>query len=401
MRGIRFRLVGVAALAVALVVSIEPPAHAQAFGQVTALCADKSNPRSADACTAITLTKGSSNADFSNAYYNLGNNYLRQMNYGRAIANFTEAVGLNPRNSDAFVNRGAAYFAQKDFARAIADFDQAIRINPQDSAAFFNRGNVYHQQKDFARAIADFTEALRLNPRYRDAFLNRGSAYFNQNDYARAIADYSEAIRINPQDSAAFTNRANAYFNQNDFARAIADYSEAIRINPQNSDTFIKRGNAYYRQNDFARAIADYDQAIRINPQNSTAIANRRLAFDKQKAPAPVLPAGVESVAGYQPSWIGHTMVVRGTVSRFVQRKVNGEPYVYLYFKERPDSTVVACSRDDYWLLGVLQVDDFQSVVGKTLEFNGEVVNGTCSEQGAGLWIWQRNNARLVGGSTR
>jgi hypothetical protein len=107
------------------------------------------------------------------------------------------------------------------------------------------------------------------------------------------------------------------------------------------------------------------------------------------------------SVAGYQPSWIGHTMVVRGTVSRFVQRSVNGEPYVYLYFKESPDSTVVACSRDDYWLLGVLGIDDFQSVVGKTLEFNGEVVSGTCTEQGAGLWIWQRNQARIVGSSTR
>ena len=116
---------------------------------------------------------------------------------------------------------------------------------------------------------------------------------------------------------------------------------------------------------------------------------------------APALPAGVESVAGYQPSWIGRTMTVRGTVARFVQKKVNGEPYVYLYFKERPDSTVVACSRDDYWLLGVLGADDFQSVVGKTLEFNGQVVNQPCAENGASLWIWQRSNARLVGGATR
>jgi hypothetical protein len=71
-----------------------------------------------------------------------------------------------------------------------------------------------------------------------------------------------------------------------------------------------------------------------------------------------------------------------GRLSRFVQRKVNGEPYVYLYFKERPDSAVVACGRDDSWPLGVLQVDGFRSVVGKTLEFNGEVVNGTCSGEG-------------------
>src|SRR5262245_42364122 len=107
-----------------------------------------------------------------------------------------------------------------------------------------------------------------------------------------------------------------------------------------------------------------------------------------------------QSVAAYQPAWIGQTMVLRGTVSRFVQKSVNGEPYVYLYFKERPDSTVVASSRDDRWLLGVLGVDDFQAVVGKTLELNLEVVKGTCTEQGAGLWIWQRNQARIVPGAS-
>jgi TPR repeat protein len=122
----------------------------------------------------------------------------------------------------------------------------------------------------------------------------------------------------------------------------------------------------------------------------------------KAAVPAPKPAAGgPPSVADYQPSWIGRTMVVRGTVSRFVQKNVNGEPYLYLYFKERPDSTVVACTRDDRWLLNVLGVDDFQSIVGKTLEFNLQVVDHPCTEQGASLWIWERHQARVVGGSAR
>jgi hypothetical protein len=115
----------------------------------------------------------------------------------------------------------------------------------------------------------------------------------------------------------------------------------------------------------------------------------------------PTPPAGSGlSVSAYQPSWIGQSMTVRGTVSNFVVKDVAGEQWVYLYFKERPDSAVVACSRDANWLLGVLGIDDFQSAVGKFLEFNGDVVKGTCSEQGAGLWIWQRNQARLVAGGS-
>jgi len=61
----------------------------------------------------------------------------------------------------------------------------------------------------------------------------------------------------------------------------------------------------------------------------------------------------------------------------------------------------VACTRDADWLLGVLGVDDFDSVVGTTLEFRGEVVKGTCTEQGAGLWIYERTQARIAGGPAR
>ena len=146
---------------------------------------------------------------------------------------------------------------------------------------------------------------------------------------------------------------------------------------------------------DLTRSAALYKQAC----DGGVAEACSKVSA-KAGAPAP-LPAGVQSVADYQPSWIGRMMTVRGTVSRFVRKDVNGEPYVYLWFKERPDSTVVACSRDDYWLLGVLNVDDFEAVVGKTFEFTGEIVKGPCAEQGASLWIWQRNMARLVGGATR
>jgi hypothetical protein len=113
------------------------------------------------------------------------------------------------------------------------------------------------------------------------------------------------------------------------------------------------------------------------------------------------LPAGVQSVAAFQPSWIGQKMKVVGTVSRFARRDVKGEKYLYLYFKERPDSSVAACSNDDNWLRGVLGVDNFESLVGTTIEFSGDIVKGTCTEQGAGLWIWERHQARIIGGPAR
>src|SRR5262249_51849600 len=43
----------------------------------------------------------------------------------------------------AYVNRGVSYKNKGDFDRAIADYNQAIALDPRDSVVYFNRGYAY------------------------------------------------------------------------------------------------------------------------------------------------------------------------------------------------------------------------------------------------------------------
>jgi hypothetical protein len=137
--------------------------------------------------------------------------------------------------------------------------------------------------------------------------------------------------------------------------------------------------------------------SVSSTPRQTT-VPNAGGATSGASAP---LAGSVQSVAGFQPSWIGQKIKVIGTVSRFVVRDIKGEKWAYLYLKERPDSAIAACTQDDRWLLGVLGVDNYESLVGTTIEFSGDIVKGTCTEQGAGLWIWERHQARIIGGPAR
>ena len=47
--------------------------------------------------------------------------------------------------------------------KAIADYTEAICLDPACAKAYRNRTNAYVHRKDYDRAIADFTEALRLD----------------------------------------------------------------------------------------------------------------------------------------------------------------------------------------------------------------------------------------------
>jgi tetratricopeptide (TPR) repeat protein len=220
------------------------------------------------------------------AFLDRGITLASQGEYESAIADFTQAIQIDPNLAAAYNNRGNAYYNKKDYDRAIADYTQAIRLDPNDPDRYYNRGNAYNKKGDYDRAIADYTQAIRLDPNYAYAYNGRGIAYYNKRDYDRAIADYTQAIRINPNHAAAYVNRGHAYYDKEDYDRAIADYTQGIRIDPINANeshqlanAYNHRGYAYKAQRDYDQAIADFTQVMRFTPDEVYIYITRGMAY--------------------------------------------------------------------------------------------------------------------------
>jgi tetratricopeptide (TPR) repeat protein len=64
----------------------------------------------------------------------------------------------------AFYNRALAYENKEKYDLAIADFSEAIRLNPNDADFYLYRGLDRQRTGDKAGADADIAEAKRLNP---------------------------------------------------------------------------------------------------------------------------------------------------------------------------------------------------------------------------------------------
>jgi tetratricopeptide (TPR) repeat protein len=58
-------------------------------------------------------------------------------------------------------NRGQAYYRQHDYQRAIADFSEAIRLEPT-ADALLQRGRAYSARHDYDQAFADWTRSIAL-----------------------------------------------------------------------------------------------------------------------------------------------------------------------------------------------------------------------------------------------
>ncbi len=90
----------------------------------------------------------------------------------------------------AYVNRGRKDQAGGDFDSALANFNQAIRLDPKLAEAYDSRGGIYDGKGDYARAIADYDEALKLDPKLESATNHRAIA---QEKLAKASASNTQA----------------------------------------------------------------------------------------------------------------------------------------------------------------------------------------------------------------
>lgn len=145
----------------------------------------------------------------ANDYFDQGNFWHEKGDLDKAIANWSEAVKINPEFANAYHNLGSAWGHKGNFEQAIEYFNKALSIDPQNSITYRARGTAWSniayrsrgdvRLRNYSQAISDLNEAIKINPTDADAYYSRGVTWQLQGKGDKAITDYSEALKINPQ----------------------------------------------------------------------------------------------------------------------------------------------------------------------------------------------------------
>lgn len=211
--------------------------------------------------------------------------------FGAAMFAALTAIELAPQSSDAFYARGLVYELRfrdglnpNDKVSAIADYTKALELNPRNGVALYSKTYMRKlsiKPTEFSTLLPEYTNAIEyLKANGNSVYLAR--AYFFRSDthislkqWNEAVSDLTMAIKIRPNYLAAFNRRAEIFVNRTDktdLEAAIADYTEIIKIKPE-ANIYAKRAVIYEKKGETGKAVSDWRAALALDPFDTTAKA--------------------------------------------------------------------------------------------------------------------------------
>lgn len=182
--------------------------------------------------------------------------------YNDAVQDISHAIDIEQfPNSNYYWARGDAYNKSQNYLAAIADYDQAITLNPVSITPLYSRGLIKRKLKEYDGALSDFNKVIELNPSLAKYYLSRASTRLFRNDELGAISDYSTAIKLKPEAAFIFTLRSAVKSRLKDYKGALSDLNRAIELESENDFHYIQRAFTRDKLGDEAGATIDRQKA--------------------------------------------------------------------------------------------------------------------------------------------
>jgi adenylate cyclase len=174
----------------------------------------------------------------------------------RALGYAQKAVSIDNTQADAYALLGNVYLFQRQFDRAIEEGERAIVLNPNGADYHVWLAMILNSAGRPEEAVALVKKAIRLNPFPPNwYFLSLGNVFFVMGQYEEAAEAYQRAIQRSPDFLLVRIGLAACYgaLGREEDARAAA--TEVLRIDPKFTLERFAHGLLYKNQNDADRYV--------------------------------------------------------------------------------------------------------------------------------------------------
>lgn len=184
-----------------------------------------------------------------------------------AIAQYREAVRLEPNDAKAHRALGWALGWKGDWDGEIREESQTIRLDPGDAEAHYSLGVAFYKKGDWEGAIQESRQAIRIKPDFAEAHDGLGAALGCKGDWDAAIAEERTAIQLKPDLAEAHEWLGLWLGNKGDVMGEVTEEREAIRLKPDFAEAHEVLGWGLEHAGDIQAALAEYRRALELKPE--------------------------------------------------------------------------------------------------------------------------------------
>lgn len=179
------------------------------------------------------------NPSYKEALYGLGMVYGYQNQYEIAHGYLTKALEINSEFLTAWKWRGIVNYEMKNFSAAIADFSDALSLDPANADLFTRRARVHLLSGAHDDALSDLLLAKKYTPENPRIMLYLAQVYQKVNELNIALVTLDEALALNPDYAEAYGIKGEIYREQGLMEDAVASYTLASQLTQYRPERYL------------------------------------------------------------------------------------------------------------------------------------------------------------------
>jgi tetratricopeptide (TPR) repeat protein len=205
-----------------------------------------------------------------------------------AVGLFVGGAGGCRDDSPAFkkADLGRALAERGDYDKAIADFNEAIRLDPTLVIAYEGLAQAYEATGRYPAAIDAYRTTVAKDPVRDSAYARLGCLLLATGGATpEAEKALNQAIEINQTHAGAHACLGALYLDREHYADAIRETELAVTLNPQNVQGHLTLGIALSQTGETERAKAEIQKAIDYAQGDEATVSRARLFLQSLEHP--------------------------------------------------------------------------------------------------------------------
>lgn len=208
------------------------------------------------------------NKDADNAYFALGDIYLRTEKPDSAAYYFNQGIAQNKRSYINHVGLGKLALMQGNTAKAQQSFEEALdRRGKKDPYVLAMVGEAYVNapnatEADINKGIGYLKQSLERDSNNALANVILGDAYLKLKKGGEAMSSYDRAIQINDKNPLSYYKRGQLYTSSRNYNEAEQAFNKAIEIDPNFAPAYSDLGELYYFAGQYDKALSTFQKYV-------------------------------------------------------------------------------------------------------------------------------------------